>query len=86
MNSTLQSLILRQLAGVKNTTVAQAIGHDDGHVSRIASGERGLRISELEAFMKSLGLRVVLCDGEMVTMPKAEHEALKTLARKGLDV
>jgi len=86
MNSTLHALILRQLAGVKNTTVATAIGHDDGHVSRIASGERGLRINELEAFMKSLGLRVIQCDGEIVSLPKAEHEALKTLARKGLDV
>ena len=79
-----ESLVLRRLAGVKNVVVAQAIKHDEGHVSRIASGERGLRLGELEAFLKALGLRIIECDGQVVTLPAEEHEALRVLARKAL--
>ena len=51
--------MLRKLAHVKNSTVAQAIGHDDGHISRIASGERGVKLPEMEQFFQSLGLRLI---------------------------
>ena len=83
--SSLQSEILRRAATVKNTTLAEAIGHDDAHVSRIHSGERGLRISEIEPYLAALGLKVIACDGDVVSMPAKEAEALRTLARKALD-
>ena len=82
--SNLHSHILQKVAGVKNVTIAAAIGHDEPHVSRITSNERGLRISELEPFFKSIGLRVIECDGLLVTLPADELAALKLLAKKGL--
>jgi len=80
-----EALILRRLATVKNQAVGDAIGHDDSHVSRIAANERGLRLRELEAFFKALGLRVIECDGATVTLPANELDALKLFARKALE-
>lgn len=82
--SSVESLVLRHLAGVKNATVAAAIRHDEGHVSRIASGERGLRLSELEPFFAALGLRVIECDGPVASLPADELAAIRLLARKAL--
>ena len=82
--SNLEGLILRRVAGVKNATIAQAIGHDEGHVSRITSRERGLRINELGAFFESIGLRVIECDGPVVSLPEEELNSIRYLARKAL--
>lgn len=82
--SNLESLILRRVASVKNSTVAQAIGHDDGHVSRICSGERGLKLIELQAFLDSLGLKVIECEGETVTIPAKTYESLRHLVKESL--
>lgn len=83
-SSNLHSLLLQRIASVKNLAIAQAINHDEGHVSRITSGERGLRIGEIEGFLKSLGLRVIECAGPIASVPADELAALKLLARKGL--
>ncbi len=82
--SRLESEIMRRAAGVKNTVIGKAIGHDDGHVSRILSGERGLKIDELEAFFLSLGLYVIESDGDMVKVSADKYAALKLLAREAL--
>ena len=82
--SNLESLILRRVASVKNSTVAAAIGHDDGHVSRICSGERGLKLAELQPFLDALGLKVSECDGPMVSIPVKTLEALRHLVKESL--
>jgi hypothetical protein len=84
VTSNLHSKILQRIATVKNISVAQAISHDEGHVSRITSGERGLRINEIEGFFNAIGMKVVECNGHMVSVPAEELAALKFLARKGL--
>lgn len=83
--SKFESDVLRRVAAIKNAVVADAIGHDESHVSRIISGERGLRLHEIEPFLSALGLLVIEHQGEMRTISADEHEALKLLARKGLD-
>ena len=85
MNRNLHAEILRRAAAVKNTTIAAAIGHDDGHVSRIHSGERGLKLEELEVYLGALGLKVIACDGDLMSLPAEEVRALRVLARKALD-
>lgn len=80
----LESLILRKVATVKNDTVAQAIAHDAGHVSRICSGERGLKLSDLQAFFDVLGLKVIECEGETVTIPRKTLDSLKHLVKESL--
>lgn len=82
--SRLSGEILRRAAGKKNAVIGAAIGHDDGHVSRILSGERGLRLDELEPFFLSLGLYVIESDGEMVQITAEKLAALKLLAREAL--
>lgn len=82
--SNLESLILRKIAGVKSSTVATALGHEPGHISRILSNERGLRMNELEAFFKVIGLAVIECNGQIVQMTAAKAEALRTLALESL--
>lgn len=83
-HSNLESLILRKIAGIKSTTVAAALGHEPGHISRILSNERGLRMNELEAFFKIIGLSVIECNGQIVQMTAAKAEALRTLALESL--
>lgn len=83
-SSSLEALILRKAATVKNDSIGKAIAHDDGHVSRILSGERGLRIYELEAFFSEIGLAVIECSGSTITLPQDELNALRVLARKAL--
>ena len=84
MARSLDSLILQRLATVKNATVGAAIGHDESHVSRVASGERGLRLAEIEPFLSALGLAVIECDGEVVSMPAKRAAALAYLAAEAL--
>ena len=86
MTSILATQLMQATASIKNEVIAQAIGHDAAHVCRITSGERGIKIGELEAYLKALGMKAIKCEGEIVSIPKSEHEALKILARKGLEV
>lgn len=82
MTSKLESVILRRISSEKNYTVAEAIGKSESTVSRITSGELGVRIGELEAFLTCLGLKVVGIDEQ--TIAAKELEALRYLASKGL--
>lgn len=84
MNSRLESLILRNLATRKNSVVAAAIGKDETCISKISHNDRGLLLSELEAFLRSLGLEVIECEGDVVSIPEEELRALRCLARKAL--
>lgn len=81
----LHAAILRRLAQIKSAPVAAAIGHDESHISRVASGERGIRISELQAFLAALGFEVVETGGNSVTLPREKLRALKVLARDALN-
>ncbi len=83
-SSNLESLVLRRVASVKNITVAQAIKHDEGHVSRVMSGERGLKLAELQAFFDVLGLKVIECEGPTVTISAKTYESLTHLLKEAL--
>ena len=75
---------MRKVAGVKSKTVAAAIGRDESTVSRIMSNEAGIRLDELELFLKVLGLSVIEADGHIVQMSAAKAEALRVLAIESL--
>lgn len=78
----LAQTILRRAAGIKNQRIGDAIGKDESTVSRICSGEYGLKVSELQGFLTALGLKVV--DAGMVCVDRAVYESYKTLATKAL--
>jgi hypothetical protein len=74
--------VLQRLARVKNTAVAQAIGKDESQVSRIVSGESGIKLADLHPFLAALGLKVV--DTRRVCVDREVYESFKTIATKAL--
>lgn len=84
MAESLHTLILRRMAHTKNRKVAEALGCDESTVSRISSGERGIRLDEMEAFLTTLGVAWVEAGTEVQIPPAEEVRALQVFARKGL--
>jgi transcriptional regulator with XRE-family HTH domain len=78
----LSQTILQRLAKVKNQEVGAAIGKDHSTVSRIASGESGIKLDELQPFLASLGLKVVGAD--QVCINREIYESYKVLATAAL--
>ena len=83
-SSTTESLLLLRLAQTTHTTVAKAISTDDAHISRFASGERGLRINQIGPALEAMGLKIV--DINDATVPAKRLEALEYLAGESLGV
>lgn len=79
----LSQTILRRLATVKNQDVGDAIGRDESTVSRIASGELGLKLNDLHGFLCALGLKVV--DGNQVCVDREVYESYRVLARAAIN-
>ncbi len=67
------------------SAIANAIKIGRSSFGRKFNGEQGWTFEEIDRLFGHLGLAVVEIDGEMVTIPKKEHEALITLAKKGID-
>jgi hypothetical protein len=76
-------VVLQRLATVKNQTVAEAIGKDESTVSRIASGEVGIKLNDLHAFIDALGLKIV--DKNQRCIDSSIYEAYKTLATAAIN-
>lgn len=55
-----------------------AIGKDHSTVSRIASGDAGIKLDDLQAFLGALSLKVV--DADQVCVNRAVFESYKVLA------
>lgn len=78
----LLQIILQRSAKVKNQAVGDAIGKDESTVSRIISGEMGLKIQDLQGFLSALGLKCV--DSNQVCIDRQIYESYKTLATAAL--
>lgn len=77
---TTEHLIRSRLADLSNEQIAAALGRDQSVASRIRSGEAGIPIGKLGAFMATLGLAVVEANGDMVTVPASRYrEAARAL-------
>lgn len=79
----LAQLLLQKVAAVKNQTVAQAIRKDESTVSRIVSGETGIKLDDLQAFLAALEMKVV--GRNQVCVDRAEYEAYRALAAKYME-
>lgn len=73
---------MQRLAKVKNQRVATAIGKDESTISRIVSGETGIKLEDLQAFLLALDLKCV--DTNQICIDRAVYEAYKTLATAAL--
>lgn len=80
----LHVLILQKVAERKQSVIAEAIGRDTSTVSRIISCQSGIHIDEIEDFLNVLGLKIIQCDGDTITLPKIEYDALRVIARRGI--
>ena len=81
-----ESAILRGLARTTQVAASQASGISDVRISRFVSDSPDggtLHLGEVAALLAALGLVVVDGDArEVVTLPRDELDALRTLARK----
>lgn len=77
-------LLLQQVAEKSQTAVANAIGRDVSTVSRFFLGQGGVHIDELEDLMNSLGLKIIECEGDIVSLPREHFEALRVIAKRGI--
>lgn len=76
----LSQILMQKIAAVKNQTVAQAIRKDESTVSRIVSGETGIKLDDLQAFLNALDLK---CVGKnQVCVDRDEFIAYRALAQK----
>lgn len=73
-----------RLSRVKNEDLADALEVSPAQASRIKSGENGITPDKIDALLVLLGLHVFPSDQETETLPKAEAEALRLFARKGI--
>ncbi len=76
----LSQLLMQRVATVKNQVVAQAIRKDESTVSRIVSGELGIKLDDLQAFLDSLELKVV--GKHQICVDRDEFTAYRALAAK----
>lgn len=75
--------ILQRLAKVKNQDVGAAIGKDHSTISRIASGEAGVKLDDLHGFLNALGLKVVASN--QVCVDREVYESYRILARAAIN-
>lgn len=79
----LAQFLLQRIATVKNQTVAQAIHKDETTVGRIVSGETGIKLNDLGAFLGALDMK---CVGKnQVCVDREEFIAYRALAAKYME-
>jgi hypothetical protein len=76
--------IYRRVAMTKQERIAEAIEKSPSQVNRIVSMQAGLMIEDSPKFFGAIGCDIVEVNDEMITVPRTEYEALRTLARKAL--
>jgi hypothetical protein len=70
--------LLRRVAKAKNAAIAKAIGKDESTVSRIVSEETGIKLSDLDAFLRAVGMKCV--DASQVCVDREVYKSWRTLA------
>lgn len=84
-----ETQLLRSLADHGQEAVAERAGLSPTRLSRwknAASDGGGLQLPEVSAVLAAMNLVIVDCRAsDMVSIPRAEYEALRTLARKGCE-
>ena len=79
----LAQILMQRIAAVKNQAVAQAIRKDESTVSRIISGESGIKLDDLGAFLAALDMKVV--GRNQVCVDKDEYLSYRSLAAKYME-
>jgi hypothetical protein len=79
------SLLIRDaLTFVSQKEVALTMGVDEGAVTKMVHNQQGVKISQLDAFLEVLRLRLV--PDAQVVVSEEKYRAMKCLARAYMDV
>lgn len=84
----LETMVLKHVAPLTQKKVAEAIGVEATNFSRfINNNGHSLPFAKVCELLEYLGLEVIApSDDSMVCLSREEYQALRTLARKGLEV
>jgi len=81
---TTESLILQKVHEVGLKELADVLNKDTSTISRVVSNKGSIHINDLDAFLETLGLKVIECKSEAITIPRERYEALRLLAKDGI--
>ncbi|ADE14303.1 hypothetical protein Nhal_1135 [Nitrosococcus halophilus Nc 4] len=76
--------LLRRIYMTQQNTISEKTGLSTTQVNRIVSGKAGIGLGKVVLFLYALGYEVIEREGEMISVPREEYEAMRTLARKAL--
>ncbi|QBQ56202.1 XRE family transcriptional regulator [Nitrosococcus wardiae] len=76
--------LLRRIAMTRQNVISERTGLSDSQVNRIVSSQSGLTLGKVVPFLCAIGYEVIEREGDMVSVPREEYEAMRTLARKAL--
>ncbi|ADE14125.1 conserved hypothetical protein [Nitrosococcus halophilus Nc 4] len=79
-----ESDLLRRIAVTHQNAISEQTGLSTTQVNRIVSGKAGISLGKVVLFLYALGYEVIEREGEMISVPREEYEAMRTLARKAL--
>ncbi|WP_423820867.1 hypothetical protein V5738_11035 [Salinisphaera sp. SPP-AMP-43] len=81
----LESAIRERVSRITQCEVARLSGIEKTAIHRLMTGERGIYLDELHDVLAALGMAIIECDGDLASIPRAEYDALRTLAKRGLE-
>lgn len=85
MARNLESALRERISRLSQLEVANRTGIEKTAIHRLVVGERGIYLDEVHDVLHALGMAAIECDGDLVSLPKAEYDALRTLAKRGLE-
>lgn len=85
MSRNLERVVRQRITRITQVEVAKTARIEKTAINRIVAKERGVMIDELFDFTAALGLAVIECEGEVVSLPASELEALSLLARDAVE-
>lgn len=83
ITSKTHATMLQRFAQVGQTEVERRTGVENTHLSKFCSGERGLRIDQLEPVLSALGLKVV--DFSALVVDAEYLKALEVISARSLN-
>lgn len=77
-----ESVLLRAVADTKQTTIADAIGHDSSYVSNFLKGTQKLTLSEVLAMLDVCGMALHRMSESEVLVPRDDLATYIKLAKR----
>lgn len=81
----MEAMIVRAVYAKGEGNLGKELGWQTSKVSRVLSGEYGIKLKELERFLTALDLCVVRTSDESINITPEKYEALRLLAKESLD-